>query len=458
MIEWIIDNWTGLASSAGVFAVVVICGLLIRRVIFTTFVLQAARRKWGGTSFVITATRRAFLIWVLLAALSITVQVSTLATEAKPLVNRASGSLFVLSFAWVVMTLGDQALRLNLPRMKVPDSVVRISSIAARTLIVLIAVLAILDIWGSLSTPILIVALVGAAAAYLVVRGALPNVVAGLQMSASPQFKVGDYIKIETGEEGYVEDITWNSTRIRALNETTVLIPNSRLLQHTVTNYGRPLRRAKEPFSFHIRCHLPELTGIQARNLGDLLTQLKQASDSMIYYHTHHFLEEHHYLTPEPANDFAIWVGDALGDDILGEQLASVDTFSFPNLGSLRERLAGIIEEHMSTDGGISRDAEPGREFYFMQSVSVIMDSTWRAHDLREFVETLRTVSVGSIYFHMFESKLRLGRGQNDFSVWLQDSLGEPELAQEIARLDPYTYSLEGLRSTLIQLIEKRIK
>jgi hypothetical protein len=58
----------------------------------------------------------------------------------------------------------------------------------------------------------------------------------------------------------------------------------------------------------------------------------------------------------------------------------------------------------------------------------------------------------------MFESRLRLGRGQNDFSAWLQDSLDEGELAQEIARLDPYTYSLEGLRSVLIQLIEKRIK
>jgi len=40
----------------------------------------------------------------------------------------------------------------------------------------------------------------------------------------------------------------------------------------------------------------------------------------------------------------------------------------------------------------------------------------------------------------------------------MQDSLGEPALAAEVARLDPYTFSLEGLRSVLIQLIEKRIK
>jgi hypothetical protein len=229
-------------------------------------------------------------------------------------------------------------------------------------------------------------------------------------------------------------------------------------LQQTVINYGRPLKKAGEAFRFHIRCHLPELTGIRARNARELLAQLKQASDSVVYYHTHRFLEEHHYLTPEPANDFAVWAGDALGDDVLGEQLAAVDTFSFANLAGLKERIAGVLEEHISSHGNDFRDAEPGREFHFIKSVSAIMDCTCRAHDLRELVENLRTVSLGSIYFHMFESRLRLGRGQNDFSLWLQDSLDEPELAQEISRLDPYTYSLEGLRSALIQLIEKRIK
>jgi len=93
-----------------------------------------------------------------------------------------------------------------------------------------------------------------------------------------------------------------------------------------------------------------------------------------------------------------------------------------------------------------------------MKSVSVIFPTPYLAHDLREFVEALRRISLGALYFHIFESRLRLGKGQNDFSTWLKDSLGEPELGEEIARLDPYTYTLEGLRSSLIRLIEKRIK
>jgi len=100
----------------------------------------------------------------------------------------------------------------------------------------------------------------------------------------------------------------------------------------------------------------------------------------------------------------------------------------------------------------------PGREFHYMKSVSVTLPTSYVVHDLREFVEALRKISLGSLYFHVFESRLRLGRGLNDFSIWLQDSLGESELGDEISRLDPYTYTLEGLRSALIQLIEKRIK
>ncbi len=236
-----------------------------------------------------------------------------------------------------------------------------------------------------------------------------------------------------------------------------MIIPNGRLLQGTVVNDGRPLKKAKEPFRFYSRTHLTELTGIQAKNLRELVDILKSAPDAVIYYHTHRFLEEHHYLTPESSNDFAVWASDALGDAVLGETLASVDTFLFPNLGALKERLVGIIEEYLS-QGSNSREAMEGQEFHFMKSVSVVMPNFYVAHDLREFVETLRKISLGSLYYHVFESRLRLGRGLNDFSIWMQNSLGETELAEEIARLDPYTYTLEGLRSALIQLIEKRIK
>ena len=217
------------------------------------------------------------------------------------------------------------------------------------------------------------------------------------------------------------------------------------------------MKKSRQPFRFFNRVHLTELTGIKAKNLEELVDILKNAPDSIVYYHTHHFLEEHHYLTPEPANDFAVWVSNVLGDETFGEKLASIDAFEFPTLSALRERMVNVIGEYISS-GQEMRKAPEGREFHFMKWVSVILPTPHAARDLREFVEALRKLSLGSLYFHIFESRLRLGRVTNDFSVWMKDSLEEQALAEAIEKVDPYTYTPEDVRSQLIKLVEKRIE
>jgi small-conductance mechanosensitive channel len=457
MIQWLIDNWLKVAIPVLAFLATYVVGLWLRRVVDNVFERWRAKTKWVGSRFVVAAVRRPFLFWFLLLGVSIAIQVSVLPPEAKSITAKVAGSLFILSLGWVVIVLSERLLKLYLSKMKVPQPTTALAINVVRITIIVVVALIVLDIWGMPTTPLLLLIAVAVVAAVLTFRNVAPNLFAGFQLSATQQIKVGDYIKLETGEEGYVTEISWSTTRIKGLDESIIIVPNSQLLQHTVINYGHPLKKAEEPFRFYSRTHLTELTGLKAKNLHELVDILKKAPEGVIYYHTHHFLEQHHYLTPEPANDFAGWVSDALGDEVLGERLASIDTFGFPNLGALRDRLVGIIEEYLAT-GSNFREAMPGREFHFMKSVSVILPTPYVAHDLREFAETLRKISLGSLYFHVFESRLRLGRGLNDFSIWMQDRLGEAELGDEIARLDPYTYTLEGLRLALIQLIEKRIK
>jgi small-conductance mechanosensitive channel len=457
MIEWLTENWPKVAVPTLVFLATCIVGLWLRRFIVNALERWAARTRWEGKRLVVPAVRRPFLLWFLLLGVAIAVQVSALPAEDKGIVNNAVGSLFVFALGWVIIILGERLLELYLPKVKAPQVSITLSVNVVRITFIIVGALIILDIWGMPTTPLLLLVVVVILVAALASRDAAPNLFAGFQLSATRQIEVGDYIKLETGEEGHVVEISWNSTRIKALDESTVVVPNSRLLHRTVINYGYPLKKAKEPFRFYSRLHITELTGLVAKNLQEFVDILKKVPDSVVYYHTHRFLEQHHYLTPEPSNDLAVWVSDALGDEILGERLASVDTFEFPNLGALRERLVGIIEERLASRSNL-REAMPGEEFHFMKSVSVILPTSYVASDLREFVEALRKISLGSLYFHIFESRLRLGRGFNDFSVWIQDNLGETELGAEIGRLDPYTYTLEGLRSTLIQLIEKRIK
>jgi hypothetical protein len=218
------------------------------------------------------------------------------------------------------------------------------------------------------------------------------------------------------------------------------------------------LIKAKEPFRFYTRLHLSELTGLRASTLNQLLGLIEKVPGSSIYHHTHRFLQQHQYLSPEPPNDFAYWVTEALGEDELGEKLSSIDTIQFSTIRSLREKIITTIEEYLK-DNPLAKlkFARGGEEFHFVKSVSFIISTPCIAHDLREFAEMLKKVTFDSLYFHIFEARLRLERQDNDFSNWIGTSLGDKGLADTISKLDPYTHTLEELRKKIITIIEERL-
>jgi hypothetical protein len=219
---------------------------------------------------------------------------------------------------------------------------------------------------------------------------------------------------------------------------------------------GEPVP-AREPFHFFTRLHLSELTGLKASTLEELLSLLKRVPGSCIYHHTHRYLQQHQYLSPEPPNDFAYWVTEAIGDGELGENLASIDTIQYKTIRKLRMKIVATVAEHLERNPRArQRFAREGEEFHFIRAVSFVLPTRYTASNLSEFADVLRRITVESIYFHMFEARLRLERGTNDFSYWIETSLGEPVLARQIDRLDPYTRTLDNLRKTLIDLVEKR--
>jgi len=218
------------------------------------------------------------------------------------------------------------------------------------------------------------------------------------------------------------------------------------------------LDKAKEPFRFNTQVSIPELTGLKAATLQELLELLKTVPGSVIYYHTHRFLQQHQYLSPEPPNDFAYWITGILGEEELGELLFSIDTIQYATIRELRDEIVRTIENYIVRyPRSLHKFATPGEEFHCVKSVSFVFQTPYTASDLKEFQAGLQRVSINSLYFHMFEARLRIGRSANDFSHWLEYSLSEKKLAGKIASLDPYTHTMENLRLTLVKLIEKRI-
>jgi small-conductance mechanosensitive channel len=458
IIERISEEWTAIAVPFVVFLAFIVVSIWARRRLYNYVEKFFSLTKWEGSGIFLNTTRTAFFQWCLILGGYTAIQISELSPYLKSLSGRLFGSIFIVSLTWTIITLIEQLLRLYLKRVKaLPATTTAFVVNGVKIAFVVACILILLDLWGMSTTPLMLILTIGSLIAVFASRNEILNIFAGIEIGRSNLVKTGDYVKLESGEEGYVSKITWNNIQMKTPDDKILLIPNSKFIGTTVTILGKPLKQASQPFRFYAQLHLKELTGLKAKNLSELTATLKDVDDSVVYYHTHNFIEEYQYLTPQPANDFALWVSDALGDEVLGEKLANIDTFEFSTIGVLRERLVDVLNEALSIrpDGN---GVPPGREFHFIKSLSVIIPTFHVAHDLREFIEVLRVTSIDTLYFHIFEARLRLHKGVNDFSIWLNDCLGEKELADKIAVLDPYTYSFEGLRSMIIQLAERHLE
>lgn len=107
-------------------------------------------------------------------------------------------------------------------------------------IIFIIGLLSILQNYGISITPILTALGVGGIAVALALQETLSSFISGVNIIATNKIKIGDYISLETGEEGFVTDITWRNTTIRQLTNSYLIVPNQKLGQGIVTNYNRP--------------------------------------------------------------------------------------------------------------------------------------------------------------------------------------------------------------------------
>lgn len=208
-------------------------------------------------------------------------------------------------------------------------------------------------------------------------------------------------------------------------------------------------------FEFYTERRLVTLTGRKARNLGELLTHLREVSGSSIFYHTHHQYLSHHFERPMFHNDFAIWSSRSLLEEQLSEKLTAIDILAFGSIRELRESIISAVEKHSRETNGRLRQCVEGDEFHFCESQSFVMPAGMVAEDVPDFFAKLPHASNLSLFFHFFESRLRLGHDTNDFSIWLRGR-GEEELAQRIDHLDPYAITLDELRKEILRLGEER--
>jgi small-conductance mechanosensitive channel len=109
-----------------------------------------------------------------------------------------------------------------------------------RGFVIGIGILIFLDLLGISITPLLASLGIGSLAVALALQDTLSNFFAGLYISVDRPVEVGHFVKLESGQEGYVVDVGWRSTRIRMLSGSVVVVPNAKLMGSVITNYYLP--------------------------------------------------------------------------------------------------------------------------------------------------------------------------------------------------------------------------
>lgn len=161
-----------------------------------------------------------------------------------PKVLRATHHLLVLSGLLLAIFLLTKAALLILRNLEARyEAVTNIKGpieIVTKILFVAVGGMIILDNLGISLTPLLTTLGIGSLAVAIALQDTLGNLFAGLYIKADRPIEAGHYVRLESGEEGYVDRIGWRSTRIKMLPNNMVVVPNSKLVQSNITNYHLP--------------------------------------------------------------------------------------------------------------------------------------------------------------------------------------------------------------------------
>lgn len=220
----------------------VILGILVERYVLGYFRKLAERTKWEGDELIIASLKKVVTFWFLLGGIASAVHNIPLSSSNILIAHRIIIILFILSVTLTLSKILTGLVELYTKKTKGQFSSTSIFTNITKVVVFIIGGLIILQALNISITPILTALGVGGLAVALALQDTLSNLFAGIQIIASRQVKPGDYVKLDTGEEGYVVDITWRNTTIRALPNNMIIIPNSKLANALITNFYMPDR------------------------------------------------------------------------------------------------------------------------------------------------------------------------------------------------------------------------
>ena len=239
--------WTG--------AVVILVILMMAGTFLHRMVMNQVRRlteKTAGTwdDEIVAAISTPTYLMLLAAAVKVSVEASALPLKENMLFDNIVRGAFILFAFWGIERAFYALIRSGIVLRNLTSSSRTLVATILRVAIIVLGVLMVLDSSGVSITPLLASLGVGSVAVALALQDTLSNLFSGFYILADRPFSVGDYVKLESGVEGFVVKIGWRSTHIRQYSNNVNVVPNSTVVNSTLTNFDM---QDKETAAY-IRC------------------------------------------------------------------------------------------------------------------------------------------------------------------------------------------------------------
>lgn len=243
-MEWFTERfgspWGDILQSLAILFIAYFIGVLIRSRVLTWLQRLAKKTTWNWDDPVVRNLRRPIMIWCLLGG----VYVVKLRWEKfipphlVPVVNKVIIVLLGISILLFLARTATELVGLYGQKFVLPGT--GLTQTIVKGLVLLMGGLVIMGSLGISITPLITTLGIGGLAVALALQETLSNLFSGFFVTMARNVRPGDFIRLESGEEGYVQDIGWRASVIRLLPNNMVIIPNSKLANSTIMNYDLP--------------------------------------------------------------------------------------------------------------------------------------------------------------------------------------------------------------------------
>lgn len=218
----------------------IIVGILFHRLITPAVKRTVKRTKWVADDLIIESISKWIIPWFIALGFYLGWQRVEMMPKYHLWLERSIFVFYTFSITWILARVLSGMTRIRSADSQAAAASSSIISNIIKVIVYCIGILVVLQFFGISITPILAGLGVGGLAVALALQDTLSNLFAGIQIISTKKMNTGDLVRLESGQEGFIEDISWRYTTIRTGDNNIIIIPNSKLSGLIVSNLFLP--------------------------------------------------------------------------------------------------------------------------------------------------------------------------------------------------------------------------